>query len=1013
MKYRKVKQSLSLAVLLILIAGSCLNAQSGGYSLSFDGTDDYVSFGTNSPSYYNDNITIEAWIKTNQTGSEKNILSWGATGSNQNVQLRIDDGLLTFGIDDYGTHHWGFVSSSQHVNADCWMHVAMVKSGSFVQLYVNGVADNSGTLPQNVSMDRFILGHFYQAGTIDSDMAFQGEMDEVRVWHSARSAWEIREYMYKDAGTDMEAYYKMSNGSGTSLSDNSKISHSGTLMNGTAWKASDCFVSNGNALLFDNFNNHVFFDVGKPAYASTISIEAWIKTNHTGPREEIVSWGSNDDANNDVVEFRMNTGKLEFGIYNGLQNNWTSIVGNTIINSGNWTHVAVVKEETSVKLYVNGVLDVSGTMDNTPYVTNMQIGVLFQANQQVPNTHFGGQIDEVRIWYMARTEDEIRDVLYKNINGNWGGLACCYRMNQSVQDVSSLKDASSNAFHGHMNYFESGNDFVASNYLLNWLGATNSQWNLAANWNSGNVPASSAHVNIEPDPINAVQINSAQEIASLHIASSAGLELQSNAQLTIGGLMLNESSAESVVLKSNVSGTASLIIEGEADGDISAERYLGKDIWHYISAPFVVSGNFNSLNLGLTSGENKDQFYRWEEHYFWDGYTGIWVDILNGEDGSGTDPLMDDEGFVTAKGYAMTCKDTDKTLELSGTPLLSDQNISMTRTPASSHTGANLVGNPFCSDIAINNAADSDANFLKANASVLEASYQAVYVWQESENWDGISNEDYVPLNHSSAATFLEAAQGFMLMSASDGSVLQFPEEIRKHGSGNFYKDGDDFMRLKLWIRTDKIAAFTEFVFASGMSLEMDAGYDAAKMKGNPDIALYSRLPETLGGDFAIQALPYIETECVVPLGIDLAAASEITFSIEGSVFQKGSIMLHDKEKGVFTDLLDKEYRCATGNSDARFYLCLKNIYPNASCNGFADYFSAYFDGRDIIVKNNFYHSCNYRLIDLKGAHISEGILPKGVNSISAGAISPGLYLLQITEMENTALIKLVKPGWY
>ncbi len=1007
MKYRKVKQSLSLAVLLILIAGSCLNAQSGGYSLSFDGTDDYVSFGTNSPTFYNDNITIEAWIKTSQTGSEKNILSWGATGSNQNVQLRIDDGLLTFGIDDYGAHHWGSVSSSQHVNAGCWMHVAMVKSGSFVQLYINGVDDNSGTLQQNVSMDRFILGHFYQAGTIDSDMAFQGEMDEVRVWHSARSAWEIREYMYKDAGTDMEAFYKMSNGSGTSLSDNSKNSHSGSLMNGTAWKASDCFVSNGNALLFDGTNNHVFFDNNRPYFTDTITIEAWIKSSSTATEKEIVCWGSR--TNRDVVEFRMDQGKLEYGLYTGADNDWISLKSNTSINTGNWTHVCVVQEESSVKLYINGLMDVSTTLVKRPQVTNMQIGVLFQNNSQNLAYDFDGQIDEVRIWYMARTEDEIRDVLYKNINGNWGGLACCYRMNQSVQDVSSLKDASPNAFHGHMNFFESGSDFDPNTYIINWLGAANSQWNLAANWSSGNVPASSAHVNIEPDPINAIQINSAQEITSLHIAPSAGLELQNNAQLTVDGLIFNESSAESVLLKSNASGTASLIIEGEADGDISAERYLSKDIWHYISAPFDISGNFNSLNLGLTAGENNDQFYRWEEEYVWDGYTGIWVDILNGEDGGGTDPLTDDEGFVTAKGYAMTCKDTDKTLELSGTPLLSDQNISMSRTPASSHTGANLVGNPFCCDIAINNAADSDDNFIKANAPVLEASYQAVYVWQESENWDGISNEDYVPLNHSSAATFLEAAQGFMLMSASDGAVLQFPEEIRKHGSGIFYKESDDFMRLKLWIRTDKIAAFTEFVFAAGMSLEMDAGYDAAKMKGNPDIALYSRLPEALGEDFAIQALPFIDTECVIPLGIDLASSSEITFSMKGSAFQKGSIILEDRENDVLTDLSEREYSCRTGNASDRFFLRFNMINPQAAKSGFSEYFQLQQQKGMLQIKSFYPKECNFQLFDVSGAALLNGELFLGNNSLSLIRFATGIYFLHIHCGDKSAVFKCVK----
>ena len=275
-----------------------LQAQTGRYALSFDGIDDYVGFGTNSPSYAN-TITIEAWIKTTQNGTEHNILSWGNSSSTigDNIQLRLDDGKLTFGMRDFGDgydHGWVAITSNQHINTGIWMHIAVVKDGTGVQLYINGVADNSGTIDKTMNTDRFILGHFYEVGMVDVDMAFDGEMDEVRIWHSARSAWEIREYMYKDAGSEMEAYYKMSDGSGTTLTDNSKNSHSGSLQNDATWAASDCFVSNGNALHFDNYDNHVFFYENKPAYQSTISIEAWIKSSSAAKdHKEIVCWGNN------------------------------------------------------------------------------------------------------------------------------------------------------------------------------------------------------------------------------------------------------------------------------------------------------------------------------------------------------------------------------------------------------------------------------------------------------------------------------------------------------------------------------------------------------------------------------------------------------------------------------------------------------------------------------------------------------------------------------------------------
>ena len=47
------------------------------------------------------------------------------------------------------------------------------------------------------------------------------------------------------------------------------------------------------------------------------------------------------------------------------------------------------------------------------------------------------------------------------------------------------------------------------------------------------------------------------------------------------------------------------------------------------------------------------------------------------------------------------------------------------------------------------------------------------------------------------------------------------------------------------------------------MTKGLDPSYDVGKMKGNPDIALYTKLIEDNGIDFTIQALPFAGLEFI------------------------------------------------------------------------------------------------------------------------------------------------------
>jgi hypothetical protein len=460
----------------------------------------------------------------------------------------------------------------------------------------------------------------------------------------------------------------------------------------------------------------------------------------------------------------------------------------------------------------------------------------------------------------------------------------------------------------------------------------------------------------------------------MEIGSSAYVTQSQGAYITVdGGLVTNTTG--SFTLESNAAGTASLIITGSGStttsGDITVERFLEADLWHYISGQSNISGNFSTLSMGLgTPGSTSHAFYRWEEDYVYSSTTGIWVDILNGEDGTGSNTLMDDEGFVACKGYSISYATTDKTLSLSGVPYTSNQSITLQLTSGSTGEGANLVGNPFCSSIAINKPADASNNFIDQNIGVLATSYQAVYFWDESTSWNGTSDADYKAINNSSAATFAEPGQAFMVVAKTDGTTLNFNTSIQKHGAATFYKNqGDATPRIKLMV-SDNAQHYnsTELVFLADMSTGLDPSYDAAKFKGNPVLSLYTRLVDDNGIDFAIQALPFADMEnFVIPLGVDVASTDVFEFTAVQENMDHFNIMLEDREQNIVTNLRWESYFAEISNSGTgRFYLHFKDATAIGEINTTPIVTFRYVDGK-ILINNPEHQTGMVSLVNIQG----------------------------------------------
>jgi len=225
---------------LLLIFGLSYS-QGGGYALDFDGSNDYSQHGTNSSLRPTSEITLEAWIYVHTNANWESAVSYatdnGATESGYDLfckgagsnkwSIRVARVGMSEG--DWATDPYAYLTTWQ------WTHVAGTYDGTTICFYQNGVLSTSEThsgdidwspLPENLYLGKF--------SDSDENNYFDGYLDEVRIWSVARTATQIADNIHvllDGDETGLEAYYKISDGSGTTITDNSENSNTGTMVN--------------------------------------------------------------------------------------------------------------------------------------------------------------------------------------------------------------------------------------------------------------------------------------------------------------------------------------------------------------------------------------------------------------------------------------------------------------------------------------------------------------------------------------------------------------------------------------------------------------------------------------------------------------------------------------------------------------------------------------------------------------------------------------------------------------
>ncbi|MEA3444757.1 MAG: T9SS type A sorting domain-containing protein, partial [Bacteroidota bacterium] len=191
--------------------------------------------------------------------------------------------------------------------------------------------------------------------------------------------------------------------------------------------------------------------------------------------------------------------------------------------------------------------------------------------------------------------------------------------------------------------------------------------------------------------------------------------------------------------------------------------------------------------------------------------------------------------------------------------------------------------------------------------------------------------------------------------------------------------------------------------FIAGKSKGLDPGYDAQKLKGNSNLALYSLLVDDDGNDYTIQSLPPADNQ-QVKLGLDAAQTGLYEFvNIVIENLNYSSIFLEDKTENLWVDLnLNSGYQFTLqqgGSFENRFVLHFGGIVTDIEEPAKEEVpFNILCDGESIILQNLSEEQLEgtWMVYNLAGQVLdSQQLLVEGYsNLVRIPKLATGLYLV-------------------
>ena len=237
-----------------ILSGGASTVFTNKYSLSFDGTDDYVDLG-NALVFSTTPFTVSAWVQISDDNSAMAV--YGIYDDDFTMFINTEWNYIR--VTTSGGENCNVTNSASSpsnairtmVEGGGWHHLVFVRGvgTSNNKIYLDSV---SQTMSDNTINNTDIgdSNHLIGVGDASSNDPFKGKIDEVAIWDVALDADAVAAIYnsgvpialdadsgnYDNSG-DLQGWWRFEEGSGTSATDSSTNSNAGTLTNGTAYSS--------------------------------------------------------------------------------------------------------------------------------------------------------------------------------------------------------------------------------------------------------------------------------------------------------------------------------------------------------------------------------------------------------------------------------------------------------------------------------------------------------------------------------------------------------------------------------------------------------------------------------------------------------------------------------------------------------------------------------------------------------------------------------------------------------
>lgn len=383
---------------------STTQSKFGGSSAYFDGTGDYLTI-PNSSNYLlgNSDFTVEFWMRSNHTGTGYGAIC-GVWSDNQRSWMVYAnaEGYGGGGIDFYYSTNGStplYETGYYSYQVSTWAHIAITRQSGTLRFFIDGQLVKTA----DVTATFYNSPHVFQIGDSgeSTSEAFNGYLDEIRItlgvarytanFTPQTAAFDYYDYPYW-ATTVLLMHFNGTNNSTTFIDECGR----------TITRYGDAKISTtqskfgGASGYFDGSSDYLTSSSTSYSFGTgdfTIEAFVYLLTPDT-PGSPSYNWDQVIFGSTDY------TPDFSFFIVNGDNRNlalWDQTTQHTSTDKvpiGVFTHVAVSRSGTTLRLFIDGVCSYTGTCSASFVLSGTAyIGGHFGMN----NRWFKGYLDELQI----------------------------------------------------------------------------------------------------------------------------------------------------------------------------------------------------------------------------------------------------------------------------------------------------------------------------------------------------------------------------------------------------------------------------------------------------------------------------------------------------------------------------------------------------------------------------------------------------------------------------------------